>query len=327
MITRISRPLTNCIRAGVPAVARGFALYTRTAAPRSIARVAPAFSRGAVAAPRYIEHRRAMSYGSNAEQRLAGKTVLLTGASAGIGQAVALELAAAAQGNLKLVLAARRVDRLTELKSVLESKYPNCQVLPLKLDVSDYKTIRAFVDSIPKEFSEIDVLINNAGMVYGTEKVGDILDSDLLTMFDTNVMGLITLTQAVLPGMKARGRGDVLNMGSIAGRDPYPGGSVYCATKAAVSSFTHALRKELIDTRIRVMEVQPGAVETEFSLVRFKGDEKKAAGVYEGTEPMTAQDVAEVITFILTRRENTVVAETLLFPSHQASGTHIHRKK
>lgn len=268
-----------------------------------------------------------MSYGSKAADRLAGKTVLLTGASAGIGQATAQELVAAAKGNIKLILAARRVDKLEELKTTLNSEHPNCTILPLRLDVSDYASIPEFVAGIPKEFADIDVLINNAGMVFGTEQVGQILPSDMLTMFNTNVLGLITLTQSILPGMKTRGRGDILNIGSIAGRDPYPGGSIYCATKAAVNSFTHALRKELIDTRIRVMEVQPGAVETEFSLVRFKGDKGKADSVYEGTEPMTAEDVAEVITFALTRRENTVVAETLLFPSHQASATHIYRKK
>lgn len=267
-----------------------------------------------------------MGYGSKAAQRLAGKTVLLTGASAGIGKATALELVGAAQGNLKLVLAARRVDKLNELKQAIEAEFPACQVVALPLDISKVETIPAFMESIPQGFGDIDVLINNAGMVFGTEKVGDILQSDLDTMFMTNVLGLITLTQAVVPGMKQRGRGDIMNLGSIAGRDPYPGGSVYCATKAAVSSFTHALRKELIDTRIRVFEVQPGAVETEFSIVRFKGDKSKADAVYKGTQPLVAEDIAEVITFALTRRENMVIAESLVFPSHQASATHIYRK-
>lgn len=284
------------------------------------------------------------SYGRQASTRLAGKTVLITGASSGIGKATALELASAAQGNLKLILAARRLDLLEALKMTIQAEFPQCEVLVRPLDISKWyieeESIPNFIKSIPKEFAEIDVLVNNAGMVLGNEKVGEIKQSDIHTMFNTNVMGLITLTQAILPGMKSRGpsksstsgtggtvgKGDIVNLGSIAGRDPYPGGSIYCATKAAVSSFSHALRKELIDTRIRVIEVQPGACETEFSLVRFRGDQSKADAVYEGTEPLLPEDVAEVITFALTRRENTVVAESLVFPSHQASATHIHRK-
>ena len=266
------------------------------------------------------------TYGSRAAERLAGKTVLLTGASAGIGKATALELMGAAGGDLKLIIAARRVDRLKELKETIEAEFPKSKVIALELDVSNFDSVPGFVKSIPEEFASIDVLINNAGMVFGNDKVGEISQNDMEVMFFTNVLGLITLTQAIVPGMKARGRGDILNLGSIAGRDPYPGGSVYCATKAAVNSFTHALRKELIDTRIRVIEVQPGAVETEFSLVRFRGDKSKADAVYAGTEPLTPEDVAELITFTLTRRENTVIAESLVFPSHQASATHIHRK-
>lgn len=266
------------------------------------------------------------TYGSKAAERLAGKTVLLTGASAGIGKATALELMGAAGGDLKLIIAARRVDRLKELKETIEAEFPKSKVIALELDVSNFDSVPGFVKSIPEEFASIDVLINNAGMVFGNDKVGEISQNDMEAMFFTNVLGLINLTQAIVPGMKARGRGDILNLGSIAGRDPYPGGSVYCATKAAVNSFTHALRKELIDTRIRVIEVQPGAVETEFSLVRFRGDKSKADAVYAGTEPLTPEDVAELITFTLTRRENTVIAESLVFPSHQASATHIHRK-
>lgn len=169
---------------------------------------------------------------------------------------------------------------------------------------------------------------NNRGLVKGVAQAPDILPADIETMFSTNVMGLIHMTQAVLPVFKARAvpTGDIINIGSIAGREPYQGGSIYCATKAAVRSFTDALRKELIATRIRVMEIDPGQVETEFSVVRFGGDKEKAAKVYEGVEPLTGEDIAEIVVFVAGRRENVVVADTLVFPNHQAAATVMHRK-
>lgn len=150
----------------------------------------------------------------------------------------------------------------------------------------------------------------------------DISPTDIDTMFSTNVTGLIAMTQAILPIFKRRsegGRGDIINIGSIAGREPYASGSIYCATKAAVRSFTDALRKELIATRIRVIEIDPGQVETEFSIVRFGGDKEKAKKVYEGVEPLTPEDIAEIVVFTAGRRENVVIADTLVFPSHQVS--------
>jgi 3-hydroxy acid dehydrogenase/malonic semialdehyde reductase len=159
-----------------------------------------------------------------------------------------------------------------------------------------------------------------SGLVKGVAQAPNISPADTATMFATNVTGLINMTQAILPIFQSRpsgGSGDIINIGSIAGRDPYPSGSIYCATKAAVRSFTDALRRELIATRIRVMEVDPGQVETEFSVVRFGGDEAKAKKVYEGVEPLTADDIAEVVVFAAGRRENVVVADTLVFPNHQ----------
>src|SRR5690242_10788780 len=150
----------------------------------------------------------------------------------------------------------------------------------------------------------------------------DISPADIETMFSTNVTGLIAMTQAILPIFKRRsegGRGDIINIGSIAGREPYSGGSIYCATKAAVRSFTDALRKELIATRIRIIEIDPGQVETEFSIVRFGGDKEKAKKVYEGVEPLTPDDIAEIVVFAAGRRENVVLADTLVFPNHQVS--------
>jgi 3-hydroxy acid dehydrogenase/malonic semialdehyde reductase len=169
----------------------------------------------------------------------------------------------------------------------------------------------------------------SSGLVKGVAQAPNILAEDIDTMFSTNVTGLITMTQAILPIFQARpdgGRGDIVNIGSIAGREPYQGGSIYCATKAAVRSFTDALRRELIASRIRVIEVDPGQVETEFSVVRFGGDVDKAKKVYEGVEPLTPEDIAEIVVFAVGRRENVVLADTLVFPNHQAAATVMHRK-
>ena len=256
-------------------------------------------------------------------KRLEGKTVLITGASSGIGKSTAQEFARTAPKNLKLVLTARRIDSLKQLATDITNEVGSgVQVLPVQLDVSKPDEVAQLVQNLPKEFQQIDVLVNNAGLVKGVDKVGDIKTEDLDVMFATNVTGLINVTQAVLPQMKSRGEsgaGDIINVGSIAGREPYPNGSIYCATKAAVRSFTDAMRKELIATRIRVIEIDPGQVETEFSVVRFYGDKSKADAVYAGCEPLTPDDIAEIVVFTAGRRENVVVADTLVFPNHQVS--------
>ncbi|KAL1582587.1 hypothetical protein WHR41_08530 [Cladosporium halotolerans] len=263
-------------------------------------------------------------------KRLEGKTVLITGASSGIGKSTAQEFARTSPKNLKLILTARRLDSLKELASEITNEVGSgVQVLPVQLDVSNASEVAHLIPNLPKEFQQIDVLVNNAGLVRGVDKVGDIKTADLDVMFATNVTGLINVTQAVLPAMKARGEagaGDIINVGSIAGREPYPGGSIYCATKAAVRSFTDAMRKELIATRIRVIEIDPGQVETEFSVVRFYGDKDKADAVYKGCEPLTPEDIAEVVVFTAGRRENVVIADTLIFPNHQAAATVMHKK-
>ncbi|ONH67053.1 NADP-dependent L-serine/L-allo-threonine dehydrogenase YdfG [Cyberlindnera fabianii] len=266
-----------------------------------------------------------MSYGADAAKRLQGKIVLITGASAGIGEQTALDYAEASNGEIKLILTARREEKLASLKNTLEEKYPKIGVLIKKLDVSKSEDIDNFFKTLPSDYSEIDVLVNNAGLAQGLDKVGEIDETDINTMFDTNVLGMIKVTQSVLPGMKSRNRGDIVQLGSIAGRDPYPGGGIYCATKAALRAFTHAMRKELIDTKIRIIEIDPGNVETEFSNTRFKGDTERAKSVYKGTEPLVAKDISDLILFATTRRENTVVAETLVFASNQASASHIYR--
>ncbi|TDZ25126.1 NADP-dependent 3-hydroxy acid dehydrogenase [Colletotrichum orbiculare MAFF 240422] len=265
-----------------------------------------------------------------AAKRLEGKTVLITGASSGIGRSTAFEYARTAPNNLKLVLTARRIDTLKEIAAKINEEVGNgVKIHPVKLDVSSPEEVRQLVPNLPQEFKDINILVNNAGLVKGVAKAPEIAEEDINVMFATNVTGLINVTQAILPIFESRpegGAGDIVNVGSIAGREPYPGGSIYCATKAAVRSFTDSLRKELISSRIRVIEIDPGQVETEFSVVRFYGDKSKADAVYAGCEPLTPDDIAEVIVFTSTRRENVVIADTLVFPSHQGSAGSLHRK-
>lgn len=256
-------------------------------------------------------------------KRLEGKTILVTGASSGIGRSTAMEFARTSPKNLKLILTARRLDTLKQVaEDIMKEVGDGVKVLPYKLDISKPEEIRSFVPSLPDEFKDIDILVNNAGLVKGVARAPDIAEEDMNIMWATNVTGLINMTQAIMPIFKKRpdgGRGDIINIGSVAGREGYPGGSIYCATKAAVRTFTDALRRELIATRIRVIEIDPGQVETEFSLVRFYGDKAKADAVYTGCEPLTPDDIAEVIVFAAGRRENVVIADTLIFPNHQVS--------
>ncbi|KXT12550.1 hypothetical protein AC579_7476 [Pseudocercospora musae] len=263
-------------------------------------------------------------------KRLEGKTIVITGASSGIGASTAREFAATSPKNLKLILAARRIDTVKQLAAEINQEHGDgVKIHPVQLDVSKADQVLNFVPNLPKEFQDIDVLVNNAGLVKGVDKAGDIKPEDMNVQFETNVTGLINMTQAVLKIFKRKGesgQGDIINIGSIAGREPYPGGSIYCATKAAVRSFTDAMRKELIATRIRVIEIDPGQVETEFSVVRFYGDKSKADKVYEGCTPLTPADIAETIVWSAGRPENVVIADMLVFPNHQAAATVMHKR-
>lgn len=263
-------------------------------------------------------------------KRLEGKTIVITGASSGIGRSTAFEFARTAPKNLKLVLTARRVDTLRQIADdIVKEVGDGVKVLPVKLDVSVPEEVRGFVEGLPEEFRDIDVLVNNAGLVKGVARAPEIAEADMNIMFATNVTGLINMTQAVLPIFLARpdgGHGDIINIGSIAGREPYAGGGIYCATKAAIRSFSESLRKELIASRVRVLEIDPGQVETEFSVVRFYGDKAKADAVYAGCEPLTPDDIAEVVVFVAGRRENVVVADTLVYPNHQAGASILYKK-
>jgi 3-hydroxy acid dehydrogenase/malonic semialdehyde reductase len=204
--------------------------------------------------------------------RLRGKTILITGGSAGIGRSTALEFARTCPTDLKIIITGRRKAPLEKVTEEITNEVGNgVKVLPVVLDVSDSLAIAGFVASLPEEWRDIDVLVNNAGLARGVERAPDIAVEDMNLTFDTNIIGLIHMTQAVLPGMLKKGecgQGDIICLGSIAGQDPYPGGSIYCATKSAIRSFSEALRKELIATRIRVMQIDPGQVET-VSFVHF----------------------------------------------------------
>lgn len=268
-----------------------------------------------------------MSHGPEAAKRLQNKIILITGASSGIGQQTAKDYAEASNGQIKLLLTARRLDKLEELKKELEEQWSEIKVLVKQLDVSDFKAIDEFFDTIPEDFKDIDILINNSGKALGVDKIGNIKQEDITGMFDVNVLGMISVAQRALQIFKAKNSGDIVQLGSIAGRDPYPGGGIYCATKAALRSFSHSLRKELIDTKIRVIEIDPGNVETEFSNVRFRGDAAAAKNVYKGTEPLVAKDISDLIVYATSRRQNAVIAETLVFATNQASASHIYRSE
>jgi NADP-dependent 3-hydroxy acid dehydrogenase YdfG len=253
---------------------------------------------------------------------LKGKIVLITGASSGIGAATALTFAAE---GARLLLAARRAGKLAQVaSSALERGAP--AVHSLSLDVRDHRAVQQAIDSLPAEWAEIDILVNNAGLSRGLDKLymGNIQDWE--EMIDTNVKGLLYVTRAVVPGMVVRGRGHVVNLGSTAGEMTYPNGAVYCATKAAERAINDGLRQDVLGTPIRVTTVDPGMVETDFSLVRFRGDEQRAAKVYKGVTPLTPEDIADAIVWAVSRPEHVNVARVLLTPVQQANSLLFHRE-
>ncbi|NVN90612.1 MAG: SDR family oxidoreductase [Desulfuromonadales bacterium] len=251
-----------------------------------------------------------------------GKTFFITGASAGFGAACASIFAET--GN-RLVLTARRSDPLLALQRELAEK---AEVHVMSLDVRDRQAVARAVESLPAPFRDIDVLINNAGLALGLEPAHKVDLDDWETMVDTNIKGLMYCTRLILPGMVERNRGHIINLGSVAGSWPYPGGNAYGGTKAFVEQFSLNLRCDLLGTRVRVTCIQPGMAETEFSKVRFKGDDKKAAQVYSGTEALTAEDIAETIHWVVNRPEHVNINTLELMSVDQAWGPFaIHRKK
>ena len=252
---------------------------------------------------------------------LHGNSVLITGASSGIGAATAH---AFAREKCNLLLAARRRDRIDQLARHLADKYA-ITAQAITLDVTKQKDVDAALGSLSTAWEQIDILVNNAGLSRGLTNLqeGDIGDWE--EMIDTNIKGLLYVTRSILPGMVKRKKGHIINIGSIAGHQLYPAGNVYCATKFAVKALSEGLRLDLLGTGVRVTSVDPGMVQTEFSQVRFHGDTERAAAVYQGLQPLSADDVAEVILFCATRPPHVDVADIIVMPTDQASVNHAHR--
>ncbi len=251
-----------------------------------------------------------------------GKTIFITGATSGIGQACARKFAAM---GCRLILNGRNLVKLSALEQELIAS--GVEVLVLAFDVRDREAMRRAVETLPEEWHNIDVLINNAGLVIGMDKEyeGSLEEWDIV--IDTNIKALLAMTRLIVPGMVKRGCGHVINIGSIAGDAAYAGGSVYCATKAAVKALSDGLRIDLVDTPLRVTNIKPGMVETNFSVVRFRGDKQKADAVYEGIRPLTGDDIADVVYYAASAPAHVQIAEVLVMPTYQATGTVCHRNK
>lgn len=249
------------------------------------------------------------------------KTILITGATSGIGLGCARKFAA--NGD-RVILTGRNVQKLEDIKSELEAK--GTEVLTLVFDVRDREAAKMAIESLPDEWKKIDVLVNNAGLALGLEAeyVGDLDEWEI--MIDTNIKGLLTMTRLVVPGMIERNSGHIINIGSVAGDAAYAGGNVYCATKAAVKALTDGLRIDVANTAVRVTNLKPGLVETNFSNIRFRGDEERAANVYKGIKPLTGDDIADVAVYAANAPEHVQIAEVLILATHQASGSVIVRK-
>ncbi|MBO7099729.1 MAG: SDR family oxidoreductase [Bacteroidaceae bacterium] len=249
------------------------------------------------------------------------KIVLITGATSGIGLACAKKFA---ENGDKLILTGRKEQRLAEISNSLKEK--NVKVLTLAFDVRDREAAIQSFNNLPEEWKEIDVLVNNAGLALGLEPEYEGSLEDWETMIDTNIKGLLTMTRLVVPGMVKRNRGHIINVGSIAGDAAYAGGNVYCATKAAVKAITDGLRIDVAHTAIRVTNLKPGLVETNFSNTRFHGDTDRAAKVYEGIKPLIGDDIADVAVYAANAPEHVQIAEVTILATHQASVSVIKRK-
>lgn len=249
------------------------------------------------------------------------KIALITGATSGIGSATAHKLA---QNGFNVIITGRRNDLLDNLKKELGIKY-KADVFTMNFDIRDQKAIDRLIDEIPEKWRKIDVLINNAGLAAGFNPIQDGDLDDWEQMIDTNIKGLLYITRKVAPIMIANCHGHIVNIGSIAGKEVYENGNVYCATKAAVDALTKAMRIDLVDYNIKVTSIDPGAVITEFSLVRFKGDKDRAAKVYDGFTPLFAEDIADAILYVITRPPHVNITDMLITPTAQASMHKFHR--
>lgn len=249
------------------------------------------------------------------------KIVLVTGATSGIGESCAKKFA---KNGYDLIITGRRQNKLNVLKVELENIGAN--VLAIQFDVRERSAVKKAIEYINEKWSHIDVLINNAGLALGldSEYEGDFEDWD--TMIDTNIKGLLNMTRFVVPNMISRNSGHIINIGSVAGDAAYAKGNVYCATKSAVKTLTDGLRIDVAESNVRVTNIKPGIVETNFSNVRFHGDDKRAAGVYKGVKPLTGDDIADVVFYAASAPAHVQIAEVLVLATHQANGSFIARK-
>lgn len=251
---------------------------------------------------------------------MSNPVIFITGATAGFGKACAEKFAA---NGYNIIITGRRKDRLDELQKELEKAY-SIKALPIEFDVRDFFACRKAINSMPEEWKNIAVLINNAGLAMGLSPIdeGDISDWD--TMIDTNVKGLLYVSKLIIPFLKET-KGQIINIGSTAAKDVYPKGNVYCATKHAVDAISKAMRIDLLPYEIKVTAIHPGAAETEFSLVRFKGDAEKAKDVYKGFTPLYAEDIAEAAYFCATRPAHVCINDLVITPAAQANALHLHK--
>jgi NADP-dependent 3-hydroxy acid dehydrogenase YdfG len=247
------------------------------------------------------------------------KIALITGATSGIGEATARIFA---DHKFNLIICGRRGDRLQILKKQLKSQV---DVYTLSFDVRDREAVFQMINDLPENWKKIDVLVNNAGNAHGLDPIQEGSVDDWEAMIDINVKGLLYVSKVVIPGMVERKSGHIINIGSIAGKEVYPNGNVYCASKHAVDAINNGMRIDLNRHGIKVSQVSPGLVETEFSLVRFKGDQARSDSVYKGIEPLTGYDIAELILFIVTRPPHVNISDTIVFPTAQASSTIVNR--
>lgn len=258
------------------------------------------------------------------ENRVKGKIVFITGASSGIGKASAEKFA---QAGANLILCARRKEILNDLKKELEKKY-QVKVQTLSFDVRNYDEVISNINLLPENWKNIDILVNNAGLALGIDKFYEYDVEDIDKMIDTNIKGFAYIGNAIIPLMlKTNKVCSVINVGSVAGDIAYPGGSIYCATKFAVKAMSDSMRAELINTNIKVTNIKPGLVETEFSVVRFHGDKNKADNVYKGIVPLYGEDVADSILYVANLPDKVQIPELTITPLHQASGIHIYKEK
>ena len=255
--------------------------------------------------------------------RLKGKIVLITGATAGIGKSCAMQFA---EMGSRLILMIRNEEKGKKLIQEINEKYPDTEITLLVGDVRDGKDCEELIDSLPEDLKSIDVLVNNAGLAKGLDKVYEVSIEDINTMIDTNIKGLLFVTRAVVPLMLKHNKGHIINLGSVAGALSYANGGVYCATKAAVRFITDALRIELLETPLKVTNIQPGLVETDFSLTRFSGDVERAKNVYKGIEALTPDDIADIIVSTANQPDRVQVSEVTIVAQTQADSRTIYKK-